>query len=305
MDTMSDDLLGHRLFALAVAGGSFSAAARGAGVDVSTVTRTVARLEKSLGAKLFLRSTQGLTLTEAGRAYATHVEHVLSEEARIRAAIGGTKSGKSGTLRVTLPVFVAQHVLPEVIAAFSAQHPEARLDVHAADETVDLLSGAFDLAIRLGPLPSSTLRARRLFGFERWTCASPAWLRSHGVPSHPELLVGQPCIVYGNGPAPARWAFTGPAGEQVSVSVTARVRSNNLDLLVSVAEQGLGVTRLPSWAVRPLLATGRLVQILPEWTATRAGEDLALHAVHPDDPGRRQLREAFLRCLIEVAARSA
>lgn len=305
MKAMSEDLLGYRLFARAVAGRSFSAAARGSGVDVSTVTRTIAKLEKALGAKLFLRSTQGLTLTEAGRAYATHVEHVLAEDARIRAAINETRSAKSGTLRVTLPVFVAQHVLPEVTSAFLAAHPAARLDVHASDDNVDLLSAAFDLAIRLGPLPSSSLHARRLVGFERWTCASPSWLRTHGTPSRPEALAGLPCIVYGNGPAPARWAFSGPDGEQVSVTVTARVRSNNLDLLVSLAEQALGLTRLPSWAVRPAIATGRLVPVLPEWTATRSGEDLALHALYPDDPGRRHLRDAFLRCLIEVASRGA
>jgi DNA-binding transcriptional LysR family regulator len=301
MDHAPQDLLSLRMFALAVASRSFSGAARALGVDVSTVTRAIARLESELGAKLVLRSTAGLALTEAGRLYHAHAERTLAEDARIRAAIRTAGDAQSGTLRVSMPVFVAQHIVPLIVSPFVKQYPQAQLDIHASDERVDLLASAFDLAVRQGPLPDSTLHAQRIVAFRRVTCASPEWLSAHGTPEHPKDLNGLPCLSYGNGPTPARWTFHDGTETSV-VTVSPVLRTNNLDTLLALAEQGLGIVRLPSWVVGRSLATGKLVSVLGAWEPTRPGEELALYGLYPDDPGKAKLRAAFLAALVTAAS---
>lgn len=296
------DLLFLRMFALSVAARSFSGGARALGVDVSTVTRAVARLEGELGAKLVLRSPAGLTLTEAGRLYHAHAERLLAEDARVRAAIRTAGDARSGTLRISMPVFVAQHIVPAIVGPFLLKYPRAQLDIHAADDRVDLLATAFDLAVRQGPLPDSTLRAQRIVGFRRVTCASPEWLCAHEKPEHPSDLEGRPCLSYGNGPAPARWTFRQGKGTTV-VTVSPVLRTNNLDTLLALAEQGLGIVRLPSWVVSRSIGLGRLVSVLDAWEPTREGEDLALYGLYPDDPGKAKLRAAFLAALTDAASR--
>ncbi len=291
-----------RMFARAAAARSFSGAAKAMGVDVSTVTRAVARLEAELGAKLFFRSTTGLALTEAGQLYHSHAERTLAEESRVRASIADSNA-HAGTLRVSMPVFVAEHVLPTMMPSLMARHPEARLDVHASDDRVDLLASAFDLAVRLGPLPSSALHATKITEFRRVTCASRAWLEKNGPISRPEDLSRGSVIAYGNGPAPVRWTFCSDAAEEVTVQLAPSLRSNNLDLLVAIAAQGLGVVRMPSWAAAPSVARGDLVTILDDWEANRPGESLVLYGLYPDDPGKARLRNAFLQALV-AAARS-
>jgi DNA-binding transcriptional LysR family regulator len=295
-----DDLLSLRAVARVADTRSFSAAARAMGVQVSTVTRAVARLEGRLGTTLFLRSTHGLAPTEAGRAYVAHVARWLAEEDALRDRIATMRDTGGGTLRVTVPVFVAQQVLPAVVLRFHRDHPDAVLDVHASDDTRDVVREAFDLAIRLGPLPDSTLRGRRLVSFRRISCASPRFLERHGTPRNPRALAALPCVLYGSGAAAIQWAFRRTTGARVRVEVRGPFRSNNLDLLVTLAEAGLGVARLPDWAARAALSSGRLVEVLPTWAHERERDRPALYALHAADPGKDRLRRAFLATLDDV-----
>ncbi|MGH7785371.1 MAG: LysR family transcriptional regulator [Candidatus Binatia bacterium] len=281
---------------------SFSAAARALGVAVSSVTRAVQRVEASLGARLFRRSTHGLSPTEAGRAYAAHVAHWLTAENAVREEIGAARDARSGTLRVTVPVFVAEHVLPAVAQRFAAAYPGAHLDVHASDDLRDMVSDAFDLAIRLGPLRDSTLRARRLVSFRRVVCAAPAFVQRHGALRDPAHLAALPCLLYGSGVQPITWRFLNRRGTVRAVAVQGPLRSNNLDLLVGLAAAGAGVARLPDWAVRAPLAAGRLVAVLPGWREAPPGDQPSLWAVHAADPGKDTLRRAFLALLAEATS---
>jgi DNA-binding transcriptional LysR family regulator len=295
-----DDLLELRAVHHVAATLSFSAAARALGVNVSTVTRAVQRVEARLGLRLFLRSTHGLSPTEAGRAYATHVARWLAEEDEIRDGLAAAVDARRGTLRITVPVFVAERVLPPVVVRFAAEHPGARLDVHASDDFRDLVTDAFDLAIRMGPLRDSTLRARRLVGFRRVVCASAAFVERHGAPREPSAVGRLPCLLYGNGARPVVWTFRNGRGATRRVEVSGPVRSNNLELLVTLAEDGLGAARLPIWAVRASLAGGRLLPILRSWSHEPARDGPALWAVHASDPGKDRLRRAFLTILIDT-----
>lgn len=294
----ADDLFELRAVHQVATTGSFSAAARALGVTVSTATRAVQRLEARLGVALFRRSTHGLSLTESGRRYAGHVAQVLAAEDTVRDEIAAATDARRGTLRLTVPVWVAEHMLPAVVARFAADHPGVRLDVHASDDLRDVVTDAYDLAIRLGPLPDSSLRARRLVLFHRIACAAPSLLAAHPRLHDPQQLAALPCLLYGNGTQPVVWSFRHRRGASRQVEVGGPLRSNNLELLIRLAIAGVGFTRLPDWALAPALASGALVRILPAWSEAPPRGTAALWAVHADDPGRDRLRRAFLGALM-------
>jgi DNA-binding transcriptional LysR family regulator len=299
----ADDLLELRAVHEVATRGSFSAAARALGVTVSTATRAVQRLEARLGVALFRRSTHGLSQTEAGRRYAAHVAQVLAAEDAVRDEIAAAKDARRGTLRVTVPVYVAERVLPRVVPLFARAHPGVHLDLHASDDLRDVVTGAYDLAIRLGPLPDSTLRASRLVTFQRLVCAAPALLAAHGAPRDPSRLAALPCLRYGNGSQPVVWHFRNRRGATRRVAVDGPLRTNNLELLVQQAIDGLGIVRLPDWVARAPLTSGALVRILPGWSESPPRGEAALWAVHAADPGTDRLRRAFLVVLRSVVER--
>jgi DNA-binding transcriptional LysR family regulator len=305
----ADDLFDLRAASRVAGTGSFSAAARALGVQTSTVTRAVQRVEQRLGTRLFRRSTHGLSATEAGRVYAAHAARWLAEEDAVRDRLRLARDAGRGTLRVTVPVFVAERVLPGVIESFLRAQPEATIDVHASDDFRDVVKDGFDLAIRLGPLADSALRCRRVARFARVLCAAPAFLDGRREPRrrpearrlrHPRDLAALPCLIYGSGTAPAVWTLRRVSGESVRVAVHGPLRSNNLELLTVLAARGLGVARLPEWAVRGALRDGHLVEVLRPWRHERERDQGALFAVHPVDPGKDRLRRAFLAALDEV-----
>lgn len=295
-----DDLFELRAVQHVAGTRSFSAAARALGVNVSSVTRAVQRLEARLGVTLFRRSTHGLSPTEAGHVYAAHAATWLAAEDTVRDEIAATKDARRGTLRVTVPVWVAERILPQVLPLFAADTPGVQLAVHASDDLRDVITDAFDLAIRLGPLRDSTLRARRLIQFGRVLCAAPGFVAAHGTLRDPRRLAALPCLAYGMGTQPTVWHFRNRRGALRTVEVRGPLRTNNLELLIAGAEAGLGIARLPDWAAHAPLADGRLVRVLSGWNEAPSGEQAALWAVHADDPGKDRLRRAFLAALQRV-----
>lgn len=301
----NDPLIELRLVRRAIEARSISAAARAVGVSVSTVTRAVQRVEKSLGVALFVRSTRGVVTTEAGRQYGEHLAHWLGEEEQLRAQLGAVRAAKKGTLRITVPVFVAERVLPPVIDALVAEHPEIALDVHASDDFRDLVKEGFDLALRMGPLPDSSLEARRLLSFRRVVCAAPALLSTVGTPSHPSALAHLPTLHYGSGPGAPVWKLVHHSGEAVKVSINKVFRSNNIALLCALAERGTGFVRLPEWSVADAIRAGRLLRVLDAWSADTPTKLPTMYAVHPRDAGKAALRAVFLQVLERVVDQRA
>jgi DNA-binding transcriptional LysR family regulator len=298
-----DDLLALRAVLRVSESGSFSAAARALGVQVSSVTRAVQRVEARLGARLFRRTTHGVSLTEAGLAYAAHLARWLAEEDALRDRLAAMRGAAEGTLRVTVPVFVAERVLPRAVERFAREHPGAHLDVHASDDVRDLVKEAFDLAVRLGPLPDSMLRGRRVASFRRVLCAAPSFVERFGAPREPGALSALPCLLYGSGAGRVAWSFRHRSGRRARVEVSGPVRSNNLELLAALAAAGLGAARLPEWAARDGLRDGGLVELLPAWGRESERSLPSLFALYPDDPAKERLRRAFL-ALLEEEARS-
>jgi DNA-binding transcriptional LysR family regulator len=294
-----DDLLVSRAIVKLCEVGSFSAVASTLGVSTSAITRAVQRHEQRLGVALFLRSTHGLSPTEAGRRYAEHLDRWLCEEDGLRASLNAERNAETGTLRMTVPVFVAEQLLLAALRRFGETHPQVSVDVHASDDNRDLIKEGFDLAIRMGPLAPSNLRTRAVASFRRWVVAAPSLAR----PEHPSELRELPCLVFSSGrTVDQRWEFWSREGELIEVSVRGPMRTNNLELLMQMCCEARGIARLPDGVVSGAIARGKLVQLFPEYTCTPHDTRPTMYAVHARDPGKDRLREAFIRTLQETAA---
>jgi LysR family transcriptional regulator, regulator for bpeEF and oprC len=256
--TAMDRLLLMTCFARAVETGSFSAAARDLGLGQPNVSRHVAALETHLNARLLHRSTRRLSLTPEGERYYAEVRRILDavdeSESSFRAGVE-----PHGLLRVACPTALAHaFVLPNV-AAFLARHRGIELDLQIGDRYVNLLDEGVELAIRIGHLDDSALRARRIGRFERGCVASRAYLAQRGVPATLAALGEHDCIVYTLLASGHLWRF-----RDAEVAVSGRLRVNSPQAVQEAVEAGLGIAYGPRWLFEAGLAAGRLQWLLDE-----------------------------------------
>jgi DNA-binding transcriptional LysR family regulator len=247
--------------AIAEAGG-LAAAGRRLGRSPPAMSRALAELEASLGVRLAERSTRRFALTEAGRRLAEQGRHAMTElEDALREAAGEGLEAR-GRLRLAAPlVFGRRHVAP-VVAAFLDAHPAVSVDLVLSDAVVDLAEQGLDLAVRIGRLPDSTLRTRRLGTLRRILVASPAYLARRGTPEAPEELAGHDLVVFGPQAAPPVWRFAGGEGREVTLRPQARFAVNEAEAAVAAAAEGRGILQSLSYQAAEEVASGRLERIL-------------------------------------------
>ena len=258
-----NDLL---IFARVVELGSFSAAAQRLRLPKSTVSRRLAALEQRLGERLLLRTTRRQTLTDFGRLLLDHALQVDAEVQAVAALSEQRQSAPSGHLRVSMPNNFGDLMMAEAIAAFVAQHPRITLELDLSSRRVDLLAEHFDLAVRMGALPSdASLAARRLASFSGGLYASPGYLAAQGWPTQPdELLQHQAVLLQGRQPDPGPWVLH--CGEQRwQGRPPARVVANSPELLVRLAVAGSGIIAVPDHFASSALQQGQLCRVLPDW----------------------------------------
>lgn len=271
--------------------GSYTRAAEALDISRTRVSRQVMALEEALGARLIQRTTRRLHLTEAGERYLVRAQGVLQALDEAAAEVGQGTSDVRGRLRVNGPMSFGTRYLAPLVAQFMQAHPalEVRLDLN--DRRVDLLEEGYDVAIRIGSLPDSSLVARRLTRCRLLFCASPEYLATHGEPSSVKALAEHRCLRYRSGPQSADWKIA-----TQSLTVNGPLESNNGDVLTHAAEAGLGIAQQPSFLVTESIANGRLVPILTSEPAVR----LDVHALYP---ARRYLPakvERFIDLLTEA-----
>ena len=261
---MIDDLKRMAIFAAVVQHGSMSGAARSLGLSASAVSQQVRQLETDGGVTLLHRSTRKLTLTDAGTRYAEHCASMVAAAAQARAQLSLAHDAPSGELRVSAPVGFARHVAP-ALAPLLAEHPALRLKLLVDDAMIDLIDARIDLALRAGRLADSSWAARRLCAFESLLCAAPAYLQRHGTPQTPDELARHQWLAAPREGRTQQLDLVGPDGRPHSLSVEARITSNNQLSLQQMCIAGLGL----AWMVRPdiedELRSGRLVPVLPDW----------------------------------------
>jgi DNA-binding transcriptional LysR family regulator len=242
--------------------GGFAAAARHLRLSPPAVTRAIAGLERRLGTPLFMRTTRSVRLTDEGAAYLARCRPALADLAEAERVVMGTRSEPRGTLVITAPVvFGRLHVVP-VIAALLRKHRRLAVRLLLIDRVVHLVEEGIDVAVRIGALADSALRAVRIGEVRRICVASPAYLRAHGTPAAAADLRRHAVLAFAGIDASDEWRF-GADGKTV-VKVEPRLSVNGADAVIAAAVQGLGVTRVLSYQVRAEIAAGRLRRVLDD-----------------------------------------
>lgn len=290
------DIPSLRLYTRVARLGSFSAAAREAGLVQSQVSRMVAELEAALGVRLLQRTTRAVTPTEAGAEFLARVEPILA--ALEDAGNSVRESGDlHGLLRVAMPTTMGiRRVLPR-LARFTALHPRLRIDIVLEDRWQDMVRDAIDVGIRVGSLPDAAGTARLIATMQRVIVAAPDYLAREGVPAHPTEL-SRHRIVAGPASAPASaWQFERD-GRKVAVELHPHLAINDNSGAVAAVAGGLGITSTTHWACEQELAQGTLVRLLPDW---KTG-DLPVNAYFPMGRSTRIAARAFVDFLARELA---
>jgi len=260
-----DRIQALRLFSRVVELGSFSRAAEELGIGQPAVTKQVARIEQELGVRLLHRSTHGVTPTEVGALYYEKCRLIChhAEEAASVATL--MQSKVSGGMRVTTSVAFGRRVLAPMLIRFMRENPGLQIELNVDDRYVDLVQQGVDLAVRMGRLSDSTLGARYL-GVNPWVLvASPKYLRKVSPPKRPEDLNKVDALVYSVVQGDARWRLSGPGGRSPSIAVHGPFRSNSLSVLLSAAEEGMGIAALPRYVAEPAIRSGSIKVVLDGW----------------------------------------
>lgn len=283
------------VLAAIIEGGSFSRAAEALGLSPSGVSRAVARLEHRIGVRLLDRNTRSVGLTDEGRRFFEHVAPLLDgiENAVIQTA--GAAETVRGRLRVNVDAYFSRMMLAPHVTRFMAMHPDISLELVVKDQLGDLVGEGFDLAMRFGAPPDSSLVARKLLDTHTMTVAAPAYLKKHGKPKHPEELARHECILVRNslnGQLLQSWRYQRQR-KTVAVDVQGRLVVNEAGTLLGACLAGAGIARMKAIGVRDLLASGALVALLDDWQ----GERFPLYALYPS----RHLPAAKVRAFIDFA----
>lgn len=245
--------------------GHFAAAARALGMAPSTLAKAVARLEGSLGVKLFHRTTRQVRLTPDGERLYQRCQRVLAEVDELQAEASGTRAVASGVLKIDAPIVWGMRRLVPLLGQLLQQHPGLQLDLRLNDGYADLVRDGIDLAVRVGHLQDSSLVARRIDWQAFALCASPVYLAAHGTPRRLDELQRHIAVVF-RMPTSGRnrpWQFRRRDGEAVEINPASRVRINDGQGIVAALCAGMGISQLPTYMVADELASGELVELLP------------------------------------------
>ena len=270
------DLLSRmRVFTAVVDAGSFVGAAEKLELSPGVVTRHVAQLEAHLGVRLLNRTTRRLSLTGSGTDYFQRADQILGLIQDAESAVAQESALPRGTLRVTAPSILGIHHLDRAIAEYVRRHPGVEVDLSISERVVDLVEEGFDLAVRVSKAIAPGLVARRLAPVRLAVCASPGYLKRHGTPKAPDDLADHNCLFYSGSTYRNNWLFRRDGAEK-TVQVAGTVHSNNGDVLVNAAVEGLGIVYEPTLLVYEALRQRRLVRVLPDWET----EEYSLFAVY-------------------------
>ena len=254
-----------RAFVKVVQLGSFTRAAEALGSQKAHVSRVVSALERELGLRLLERSTRALSLTEAGREMYERAQAILAAVEDAERMAQQVQGDPRGTLRLTCGVEFGQLAVSAWIDEYLVRHPQVRVEAEYTARVVDLVHEGFDLAIRVGSLPDSSLAARSVGRLEYVLVAAPSYLRQHGAPRSPDALRSHELLIFSAGASAAGWRFS-RGGDEVRVAGTARLRVNNSFAVRDAALRGLGIAALPRWLAAEGIGEGRLVPLLPRWS---------------------------------------
>ena len=265
------DILSLRLFLRVADLGGVTAAARDLSLSPASASARLARLEESVGFRLFNRTTRAVSLTTDGAAFLPYAQQTVETLAAGLSAVSGQGDEAQGQLRMTMPgSFGRMHIIP-ALAQFQERYPRVTLDLRLSDEVLDVVEGAYDLIIRNAQLTDSSLVARKLAADRRLLVAAPSYLDRHGVPQSPEDLSSHRYVVF---PGTQRWRFK--SGQTIELTHPCIV--NDGEAMRCMIESGMGIGMKSLWNASESLQSGKLVEVLPDHGLQT---DSALWALYP------------------------
>ena len=251
---------------------SFASGARRLNMSPPAVTRAIAALEDRLGIKLLTRTTRYVRVTDAGQRYLEDARRIINEVDEADEAAAGINAEPRGQLAVTAPVLFGKlFVLPGIVD-YLQRYPDMEISAVFLDRIVNLLEEGFDVGIRIGELPDSSMKAIRVGSIRRVVCASPAYLAKHGAPEKPSDLANHLAAASSAGSPAMEWKFA----EGLVVRVKPRLTVTSNDSAIAAVLLGMGVTRLLSYQIAAYQASGQLQTILSEFEP----EPLPIHVIH-------------------------
>ena len=290
---MINHLRALAVFAKTVEHGSFRAAARDLGLSPSVVSHHISQLEDQLGVALLYRSTRTLSLTRDGecligaaRAMVTAAEHGIN-------AVRDNASGLSGDLHVTVPAVLAQSPIADKIALFLRVHPNVRILIDYSDDIRDVVADGIDVAIRMGWLRDSALKARKLYDVERVLIASRSFLAGRPIPKSPKDIEAWDWLELS--PVRMKPVFRHASQKTVTIRPRSRLSANNAAALYHLVAGGAGVATLPVFLAEADIRSGAIEVLLPEWSIP----SIAVFAVRPQNAPREGLAAEFVNVLAQ------
>ncbi|ASN84028.1 LysR family transcriptional regulator [Pectobacterium versatile] len=275
------------LFALVAECGSFTQAARKAGLAKSSLSLRISQLEQQIGLRLLNRTTRQLNLTFAGERYLIHCQEMLQASERADLAVQRLRDNPSGRLRITSPAGLGSTLLARLTAEFQQRFPAVSLDVLISDDVIDLVQEGFDVAFRTGKPHDSSLIGRSLGQTPRYLLASPDYLARHSALLHPQQLQQHRCIAHH---AWTEWLLH-RGSELYRWLLPDSHITDNLLYARECAIAGAGITLLPDFLCLDEAVSGKLVKVLPDWKV----EANELYLVYPS----RKLNSPALACFID------
>jgi DNA-binding transcriptional LysR family regulator len=273
MDGLAFDDL--KLFARVAALGTLSALARERDVPVSQVSRALARIEKTCGARLIHRSTHGLALTAEGETFLDYCRRIGGTLESLEAEFATRSREASGLVRVAASTVIAQHLLLPSLPGLNQRHPRLQVDLHVSDLLVDMAREGIDIAIRTATTLPETMVARRIGTLGRALYAAPAYVAQAGLPAHPDELQAHRLIANSAATQLNQWPFV-VDGRPLAITIEGFWRSSDTGVVAGMVLQGLGIGRLSTLVAEPLVAQGRLLRVLG---AFEAQQNVPIYAV--------------------------
>jgi len=290
-----DRLENMETFIRVVEDGGISAAADHLGVAKSAVSRRLKELEGHLGVELFHRTTRRMNLTDTGRAFYQQSIRILDDLLEAELSASQAHGELRGNLKVALPLSFGLMHLGPAINDFLQLHPQINFDLDFNDREVDMMQESFDLAIRIGHLPDSSLIARRLATDQGVMCASPQYLEKMGTPEKPEDLSNHQCLVYNLLRDYEYWHLFDKEGQRVKVKINAHLKASNGEFLRDAAVNGMGIVFMPTFIIYQEIERGDLIHVLPSYK----NPEMSIHAIYPQTRHLSHRVRAFVDFLVE------
>ena len=298
-----DQIQAMRIFVRVVEAGTFTRAADSLSLPKATVTKHVQALEERLRVKLLNRTTRRVTVTPDGAAYYDRTVRLLTDLDDIEASMTNARANPRGRLRIDVGTSVAQLLIIPQLAEFHARYPDIQVDLGVSDRTVDLIGDNVDCVIRGGELSDQSLVARRIGNLEFITVAAPAYLERKGTPTHPlEIEEKHASVIYFSPQSGRHYPLEFRRGDE-SIDITGpyQLSVNEANAYVTSIVAGLGIGQITSWQAQRYLASGALVQLLPDWTQPL----LPVYVVYPPNRHLSAKVRAFVDWTAELVQRNS